>query len=167
MRISITSRVRAVAALTVSLLTWALSDVQIWNRIFERGHLDHVAAYDAAYQVGHHTVLVGLLVVGVVALSSRWSLWYAGALWTIAYGGLADVFYYLLDWRPLPDALPWLDAGHPLVLFHPVTQPALIASTALWLALWGASLWFLPAIGRCLAVALRWRPAFMNPVLSR
>jgi len=76
----------------------------------------------------------------MVLLWSRWSLWYAGATWTLAYSGLADVLYYVLDRRPVPAVLPWLDSFHPLVLFHPATAGGLVISSALWAACWLALL---------------------------
>jgi hypothetical protein len=121
----------------VALLTWIWSDVQVWQRIFEANHVDHIPALDQAYQQGHLTVLYGLVAVGVIFQLGRPLLaaWYAAAVYTLAYSGLADVGYYVLDRRPVPATMPWLDVAHPLML-HPVTAGSAWLSSALWAAAW-------------------------------
>jgi hypothetical protein len=130
---------RAIVAVVVSLLTWAYSDVLIWQRIFEANQL---YSYDWAYQRGHFAVLMGLIALGMIALASTriWAAWYGAATITLAYSGLGDVLYYVLDGRSLPAAMPWLDEFHPLVIGHPVTGGSVVVSSAIWLVLWALSL---------------------------
>jgi hypothetical protein len=132
------SRCRRGAA---ALLAWIVSDVQVWQRIFEADHVDHIPALEHAYQAGHLTVLYGLIAVGVVLQLGRplWAAWYAAAVYTLAYSGLADLGYYVLDRRPVPATMPWLDLGHPLML-HPVTAGSAWLSSALWAVVWLATL---------------------------
>jgi len=129
---------RVVVALSVGLLFYALSDILLWQRIFEAHGLYQ---YDGAYQSGHVAILLALISSGMVLLLEArwWALWYGLAFYTLAFGGLADVLYYWLDGRALPAVLPWLDANR-LILFHPVTSWSLLASAGLWTALWAASL---------------------------
>jgi hypothetical protein len=131
---------KAALAVAVGLLTLAASDALIWGHIFEAQHMNHIASLDRVYHVGYLAVLAGLIGVGMVALWSWWSLWYAAALGTLAQSGLEDVLYYWLDRRPLPTALPWLDAQHPLIPFHPVTSDGLVLSVCLWLGFWAVTL---------------------------
>ena len=124
------------AAVLLSVVTWAWSDVLTWQRIFESSGMYE---FDARYQAGHEVVLWGFIVLGALLLvraGIAWSAGYAFAVYTLAYGGLADGLYYWLDGRSLPATLPWLDAGHPLLLVHPVTASSLVVSVGVWCALW-------------------------------
>ena len=58
----------------------------------------------------------------------------------MAHSGLEDVLYYLIQLKPIPTELPWLDHA-PLVLFSPVDSVSLFASVALWLLFWALVLW--------------------------
>jgi hypothetical protein len=134
---------RVLIALTGALVFYALSDILLWQRIFETHRLYQ---FNDQYQTGHVAALVALIGVGMVLLidAKLWALWYGLALYTLGYGGVADVLYYLLDWKPIPATLPWLDQNA-LILFKPVTQLALWLSTIVWLTFWTATLLFLPA----------------------
>ncbi len=123
-----------VCALAGALVFYALSDVLLWQRIFERHGLQQ---FDSQYQTGRLSALVGLIAVGMVLLYDMglWAICYGLALYTLAYSGLEDVLYYALDMRPIPSSLPWLDENR-LIFFKPVTAPSLLASTALWMGLW-------------------------------
>jgi hypothetical protein len=127
-----------VIALGVGLVFYALSDILLWQRIFEANHLWQ---YDAQYQTGHVAILVALIGTGMVLLwnAGWWAVWYGLAFYTLAFGGLADVMYYWLDGRSIPAALPWLEANH-LILFHPVTTATLVLSAGAWIAVWLGSL---------------------------
>jgi hypothetical protein len=127
---------RVVVALGVGLLFYALSDILLWQRIFEsNGH--EFYRFDAQYQTGRQAVLLGMIAIGIVLLwdAGAWALWYAAAFYTLAFSGLEDLLYYWLDGRAVPAVLPWLNAN-PLILFHPVTNSTLLLSVALWLACW-------------------------------
>jgi hypothetical protein len=47
-----------------------------------------------------------------------------------AFCGLEDVLYYLLDGKPMPDSLPWLD-GNPMI-YH-VSRTGVIWSVVFWM----------------------------------
>src|SRR2546421_12445171 len=136
-----TARQRAVVALAIALGFYALSDILLWQRIFEANGL---WMFDADYQTGHVAILIGMLGLGGVLLldSGFWALWFGGALYTMAFGGVEDVMYYWLDGRSIPAVLPWLDRSR-LVFIRPlggdVTSVELLASAAFWLGLWLAA----------------------------
>ena len=132
-------------ALAAGLVFYALSDILLWQRVFEAHDLFQ---FDAQYQSGHVTTLVALIATGMILLydAGLWALWYGLAFYTLTFSGLEDVLYYWLDGRALPAALPWLDGGNPLILFHPVTDVSLVASAALWVAFWALSLALLPRL---------------------
>jgi hypothetical protein len=156
----LTARRRAMVALVIALGFYALSDILLWQRIFEAHQL---AKFDAQYQTGHVAILVGMMGVGGVLLfdSGLWALWFEGALYTLAFGGAEDVLYYWLDGRSIPSVLPWLDRSR-LIFVRPVagnvTSAELLASAVAWFGLWVAVLVVAPRLaakGRLTAV-LRW-----------
>lgn len=141
---------RVVLAVAVGLGFYSLSDVLLWQRIFEANNL---STFDDAYQTGHVAILVGIIGVGaVLLLESGWlALWFGGAMYATAFGGAADVLYYWLDARPIPGELPWLDRSR-LIFVRPltgdVTNVELIASTALWILVCAAVLLLAPRLDR-------------------
>ena len=96
---------RVVVALGVGLLFYALSDILLWQRIFEAHDLFQ---YDMQYQSGHVSTLVAMIGVGVVLLwdARLWALWYAVAFYTLTFSGLEDVLYYWLDGTQDPGFMP-------------------------------------------------------------
>jgi hypothetical protein len=66
----------------------------------------------------------------------------------------------MLDLRPIPATLPWLDQN-PFIVFRPVTGIGLLLSTGIWLGIWIAALLVGPIAWRRLVRHLRarWRPA--------
>lgn len=131
-------RRKVVVALGAGLFFYALSDVLLWQRIFEAHDLFQ---YDALYQSGHVTTLVAMIAVGVVLLWDLrlWALWWAAAFYTLTFSGLEDVLYYWLSGRAVPAATPWLD-HNPFILFKPAGGWSLVLSAAVWVALWTLSL---------------------------
>ena len=146
------SRLRVTVALAAGLFFYALSDVLLWQRIFEQHDLFQ---FDMQYQTGHVATLVGFIAIGMVLLidAGWWALWYGAAFYTLTFSGLEDVLYYWLDRRAIPVRCPWLD-DHPLILFKPAGGWALVLSAAAWIALWGASLVLLPRLPRLMRPAL-------------
>ncbi len=133
-----TVRRRVLSALLVALGFYALSDILLWQRIFEAHQL---SMFDSQYQTGHVAILIGMMGVGAVLLldAGVWALWFEGALYTIAFGGGEDVLYYWLDGKQIPAVLPWLDRSR-LIFVRPfagdVTSFELLASAAFWLSVW-------------------------------
>ena len=150
-----TVRRRVSLALLIALGFYALSDILLWQRIFETHEL---SLFDPEYQTGHVAILVGMMAVGGVLLleSGLWALWYQGALYTLAFGGVEDVLYYWLDGKAIPGVLPWLDRSR-LIFVRPlpgdVTNVELLASAAFWVVLWLSVLVFVPRIAACRSAA--------------
>lgn len=146
---------RVVIALAIGLTFYAFSDIQLWQRIFE-GH--SLFQFEYQYQTGHLVTLVALIGIGMVLLwdARLWALWYGGAFYTLAFGGVCDVLYYWLDGRELPKLMPWLDSGQ-LLLFQPatVTSSSLLLSASIWCAFWTALL-FAPQLLKSLSARRRW-----------
>lgn len=127
-------RARVSMAVAVGLVFYSLGDVLLWARIFEANHLSQ---YDPAYQTGHREILLGLIAVGVVLLwdAGAWALWWALSLYTLAWGGAADLLYYVLDGRAIPATLPWLNDNRLIwPMFKPVTNSTLLLNVGLWVA---------------------------------
>ena len=119
-------------ALAVALCFYALTDIHIWQRIFET---DQLWQYAGVYHKGWFFSLYGLIALGVLLLNGFGNkLFYGCTLYLLAFNGTNDVLYYWLDNRELPARLEWLD-GHSLIFFKPVTDISLLASCALWLFL--------------------------------
>lgn len=126
-----TRRIGAMVALALTL--WVAQDILVWERIFEARKLYQ---YDPIYQFWHYAFLVAMLVGGALWLRGAAGAVFAAASWTLANSGLADVLYYWLSLRQIPETLPWLDAVHPLVWFHPATTTSVIASSLIWIGIW-------------------------------
>jgi hypothetical protein len=134
---------KASLALAAGLLFYSLSDVLLWQRIFEQHDLFE---YQRQFDSGHVTTLVGFMAVGIILLWDQrgWALWYAGAFYTLAFGGVGDVLYYWLDRRSIPGTMPWLDSN-PFILFKPAGGFGLVVSAMIWIAIWAAVIWVRPA----------------------
>jgi hypothetical protein len=140
---------RAVAFAGLVVIIWSIQDIVVWQRFFEARGLWQ---FNDQYQFWHQAFLILLIAVGASQLRGRSVLLVVAATWTLAYGGLADVLYYLLDLKPIPTTLPWLDHGwNQFVLLHPVTTTNLLLSTLAWMGLWVAASLAIPATKRLAA----------------
>lgn len=122
-------RFRAPFAALIALLFYTMTDILVWQRIFESNQLIEFAD---TYHIGWLASLAGYAIVGVVVMSDRWKdcLFYLAALVIGAYSGLEDVLYYVLDGKAMPESLPWL-SRNPLILG--ISRTSVIASAAFWL----------------------------------
>jgi hypothetical protein len=70
--------------------------------------------------------------MGTILLWGSWKdcLYFVTSLFVAAFSGLEDLLYYALDRKPMPDALPWLDAN-PLI--YQASRQGVIASVIFWL----------------------------------
>jgi hypothetical protein len=154
---------KVVVALACGLFFYSLSDVLLWQRIFEAHDLFQ---FDAQYQNGHVITLIALIGVGVVMLWDvrLYALWYAGAFFSLAFGGVSDVLYYWIDHRVVPASMPWLN-DNPFILFKPAGGWGLAASSAIWVVAWLAILWVAPMMRA--QVANRWAPMMRAQVANR
>jgi hypothetical protein len=113
----------------MALVFYSLTDILVWQRIFETNQL---VEYADEYHLGWSVSLAGYAAVGVVILADHWKdcIFYLATLFVGAFSGLEDVLYYLLDGRPVPTALPWLEAN-PLIFDS--SRAGVIGSVIFWL----------------------------------
>jgi len=121
---------RVIVALAAGLGFYTLTDVLIWQRIFEANSLYQ---YADQYHLGYLASLTGMVAVGMAMLYDLrwWALWFGAAFYLLAFSGLEDVLYYWLQLKAIPSEMPWLDSN-PLIL-HPAGGWALVASVGFWL----------------------------------
>lgn len=129
---------RIVVSAAVGILLYAFQDVFLWARIFER---DELWDYAGVYHEGWAVLLWMLAIGGFVWLwpNVKAGLLHAALVYSLAHSGLEDILYYLIQGKPLPALLPWLDHA-PLILFSPVTGANLIISAAAWMLAWAVIL---------------------------
>ncbi len=122
-------RLRPLLAAVVALLFYAVTDILVWQRIFEANRM---VGFANAYHTGWLVSLAGYGTVGLIVMSGRWKdcLYFLSALAVGAFSGLEDVLYYVLDGKPIPASLPWL-SGNPFI--YESSRVGLISSTAFWL----------------------------------
>lgn len=120
---------RPVFAAAMALLFYTFADILIWQRIFETNQM---IQYADIYHRGWFVSLAGYAIIGILLMWDSWRdvLYYLIALFVGAFSGLEDVLYYLLDWKPMPAALPWLDANP--MIFH-ISRTGVIFSVVLWM----------------------------------
>lgn len=120
---------RAVLAATVALLSYTMTDILIWQRIFEANNMIHFAPM---YHTGWFVTLAGYAVIGAILLWGSWKdcFYFVTSLFVAAFSGLEDILYYALDRKPMPEALPWLDQN-PLIF--ETSRAGVIFSVVFWL----------------------------------
>jgi len=111
---------RALFAALIALLSYAVTDLLVWQRIFESNEL---IEYADTCRLGWFFLLTGYATVGVIMMSARWKdcVFFITAFGIGAYSGLEDVLCYVLDRKPLPASLPWM-SGTPLIFGHSRTR---------------------------------------------
>jgi hypothetical protein len=121
---------RTVIATVIALFFYTVTDILIWQRIFEANDM---VGYANLYHTGWFVTLAGYAVMGTILLWGSWKdcLYFVTSLFVAAFSGLEDVLYYLLDRKPMPDALPWLD-GNPMIVH--ATRNGVIISVVFWLS---------------------------------
>lgn len=120
---------RPILAAALALLFYTFADIIIWQRIFETNQM---VQYADIYHTGWFVSLAGYAILGVVLMWGVWKdvLYFLISLFVGAFSGLEDVLYYILDGKPMPDALPWLE-GNPMILH--VSRAGVIGSVLFWL----------------------------------
>ena len=121
---------RTVIATLIALFFYTVTDILIWQRIFEANNM---VGYANLYHTGWFVTLAGYAVMGTILLWGSWKdcLYFVTSLFVAAFSGLEDVLYYLLDRKPMPEALPWL-ASNPMI-YH-ATREGVIISVIFWLS---------------------------------
>ena len=120
---------RPVIAAALALTFYTFADILIWQRIFETNQM---VQYANIYHTGWFVSLAGYAILGLVLMWGDWKdcVYFLISLFVGAFSGLEDILYYLLDGKPMPDTLPWLDAN-PMILH--VSRAGVIGSVSLWL----------------------------------
>ena len=121
---------RPVFAAVIAILFYAITDILIWQRIFEANKM---VEYASIYHTGWFVTLAGYAFMGILLLWGSWKdcFYFVAALLIGAFSGLEDILYYVLDRKPMPDNLPWL-SGNPLIYGN--TRVEVIGSVLFWLA---------------------------------
>ena len=120
---------RPILAAVLALLFYTFADILIWQRIFETNQM---VQYADIYHTGWFVSLAGYAILGVVLMWDAWRdvVYFLISLFVGAFSGLEDVLYYILDRKPMPDTLPWLE-GNPMILH--VSRLGVIGSVIFWL----------------------------------
>ena len=120
---------RPVLAAAMALLFYTFADILIWQRIFETNQMVQFADI---YHTGWFVSLAGYAILGIVFMWGAWKdcAYYLISLLVGAFSGLEDVLYYILDGKPMPESLPWLE-DNPMILH--VSREGVIGSVSLWL----------------------------------
>ena len=113
----------------IALLFYTLTDIIIWQRIFEANNMTE---YAHAYHTGWFVTLAGYATLGIILMWGAWKdcIYFLAALFIGAFSGLEDILYYLLDRKPIPESLPWL-ANNPMI--YQSSRMGLIGSVLFWL----------------------------------
>jgi len=122
-------KLRPVFAAAMALIFYTFADIFIWQRIFETNQM---VEYADIYHTGWFISLAGYAILGVILMWGEWKdcLYFLTALFVGAFSGLEDVLYYILDGKPMPDSLPWLEANP--MIYH-VSREGVIGSVLFWL----------------------------------
>jgi hypothetical protein len=120
---------RPILATLIALLFYTLTDILVWQRIFEAHNM---VEYAGAYHAGWFVSLAGYATMGVMLMWGKWKdcLYFVISLAVTAFSGLEDILYYVLDRKPMPAALPWLESN-PMI--YGSTRVEVIASVIFWL----------------------------------
>lgn len=120
---------RPVLAAAIALLCYTFTDILIWQRIFEANQMTE---YASIYHTGWFVSLAGYAMIGVVLMWGVWKdcLYFLAFLLVGAFSGLEDVLYYVLDGKPMPDMLPWLEVNP--MIYH-VSRAGVIGSVIFWM----------------------------------
>jgi hypothetical protein len=123
------NRYRTVIATLIALFFYTITDILIWQRIFETNNMTE---YADVYHTGWFVTLTGYAVMGTILLWGSWKdcLYFVTSLFIAAFSGLEDVLYYALDRKPMPESLPWLD---PNPMIYATSREGVILSVIFWL----------------------------------
>ena len=121
---------RPIITAIIALLFYTITDILIWQRIFEANQMTY---YANTYHTGWFVTLAGYALMGLVFMWGSWKecLYFLAALFIGAFSGLEDVLYYVLDGKGMPPYLPWLDRN-PLVF--DTTRAGVLISVFFWLS---------------------------------
>ena len=123
-------KLRPILTALVALLFYSVTDILIWQRIFEANKM---VQYADMYHTGWFVTLAGYALLGTIFMWGAWKdcLFFLITLFIGAFSGLEDVLYYVLDGKPMPEKLPWLNRN-PLI--YGDSRATLIGSVLFWIA---------------------------------
>ena len=121
---------RPIITASIALLFYTVTDILIWQRIFEANQMTY---YADTYHAGWFVTLAGYALMGLVFMWGAWKdcLFFLITLFVGAFSGLEDILYYVLDGKPMPEMLPWL-SNNPLI--YGSSRVTLIGSVLFWMA---------------------------------
>jgi hypothetical protein len=121
---------RPIITAVIALLFYTVTDILIWQRIFEANQMTY---YANTYHTGWFVTLAGYALMGLVFMWGSWKecLYFLAALFIGAFSGLEDILYYVLDGKTMPLYLPWLN---PNPLVFDTTRIGVIISVIFWLS---------------------------------
>ncbi len=113
---------------------YAKTDILIWQRIFETQELTGFGNA-GTYQWGWFQSLFGFIILGTLVCfpNIRRMILFPVSLTLLAFSGAEDILYYLLDGKPVPHFLPWLNNN--FLIIRPVTSHTVYISAVFWLAI--------------------------------
>jgi hypothetical protein len=120
---------RSIFATLIALFFYTVVDILIWQRVFEANNM---VEYARIYHTGWFVSLAGYGLMGILLMWGAWKdcLFFITSLFVAAFSGLEDVLYYLLDRKPMPEALPWLDSNP--MIYH-VSRTGVLFSVLFWM----------------------------------
>ena len=120
---------RPVITALTALLFYTIADILVWQRIFEANNM---VEHADTYHIGWFVSLAGYATIGLLLMWGEWKdcFFFLISLFVGAFSGLEDVLYYLLDRKPLPESLPWLDANP--MIYH-ISREGVLLSVLFWL----------------------------------
>ena len=120
---------RPIFATLIAVIFYTIVDILIWQRVFEANNM---VEYAHLYHTGWFVSLAGYGLMGVLLMWGAWKdcLFFITSLFITAFSGLEDVLYYLLDRKPMPEALPWLDSNP--MIYH-ASRTGVLLSVLFWM----------------------------------
>jgi hypothetical protein len=120
---------RPIIAALVAILFYTITDILVWQRVFETNEL---VQYANTYHTGWFVSLAGYASIGIILMWDAWKecIYFVLALFIGAFSGFEDVLYYVLDKRPMPASLPWLK-DNPMI--YASSRTGVITSVLFWL----------------------------------
>jgi hypothetical protein len=115
-------------ATIIALLCYTVTDILIWQRIFETNQM---IGYASSYHAGWLVSLFGYAMMGLLLMWGVWKdcFYFLFSLFISAFSGMEDVLYYVLDRKPMPHSLPWLD-NNPMIF--DISRNGVIGSALFW-----------------------------------
>jgi hypothetical protein len=121
---------RPIIATLIALIFYTSTDILVWQRVFEANNM---IKYSNTYHAGWFVSLTGYATIGTLLMWDAWRdcLYFLTSLFVSAFSGLEDILYYILDRKPMPEALPWL-GGNPMI--YESSRTGVISSVLFWMA---------------------------------